>query len=307
MKEFELIKNLTKQIPRGLQGRIGIGDDAGTFPGDKEMIFTADAIVEGVDFTRKVAPEKIGYKALAVNLSDLAAMGADPSAFVATLGIPAGTNEAWLKKIYRGLVSCAKQYGVLFVGGDITKSKDFFISIALTGKTGKSGMVTRGGAKTGDVIGVTGKLGGSIVRHHFSFAPRLAEGSFLAAAGANAMIDISDGLVQDLGHILASSKRGALLDTLRIPVSEDAKKLAGKNAEKRLERACTDGEDFELLFTVPASRKKKIESAWKKKFPGVALGCIRKIKKKTGKIRWQKGGMPIPAPRFKQKGYTHFS
>lgn len=307
MNEFELIKNLTKVIPRRLQGRLGIGDDAGTFPGGAgEFIFTTDAIVDGVDFTRKARAEKIGYKALAVNLSDLAAMGAKPSAFVVTLGIPAGTNEAWLKKVYRGMTQCAAKYNTLCVGGDITKAKQFFISIALVGRVKKKEAVTRGGARVGDLIGVTGKLGGSITRHHLDFAPRLKEGSFLAAAKVHAMIDISDGLLQDLGHILESSGRGALLDSFRIPVSEDAKKLAGKNPEKRLEHACTDGEDFELLFTAAPREKTKLEAGWKKKFPGTPLSWIGEITKDAGKIRWQKGGMPIPAPRFKQKGYSHF-
>ena len=313
MNEFDLIEKIKKKIPRSLQGEIGIGDDAGvlTPPPGKKIIWTVDAIVEGVDFHSHpprpgyLSAEQAGRKALAINLSDLAAMGAQPLGCVITLGIPRRMSEKWLLRFYDGLIRLARQYRVACVGGDITQASEFFCSIALAGFGGRHSMVRRSGAKPGNWIAVTGALGGSIQAHHASFTPRLREARFLVEHfKPTAMIDISDGLTQDLGHLLKSSNAGAVLEMSEIPISQEAARLAKNDPMKALERACTDGEDFELLFTMPDSFKTKLERTWRKRFPQVPLSWIGRIQKQKG-IRWSLKGKTIPL-KFKKSGYRHF-
>ncbi len=185
--EFKLIELLKNKIPRKLQGSIGIGDDAGALRlNTGQVLLASDTVVDGVDFiSGKIKPELAGRKALAVNLSDIAAMGGEPAAFVVNLGIPKKFSEKWILKFYDGLTALAKEYNLPCLGGDISKSRDFFASVSILGKSGRK-MILRGGAKEGDWIGVTGKLGGSILGRHASFEPRVREGSLLAAAGVSA-------------------------------------------------------------------------------------------------------------------------
>jgi thiamine-monophosphate kinase len=308
MDEFKLIEKIKKKIPRALQGEIGIGDDAGIFtpPPGQSVVWTVDALVDGVDFRRKeLAPEIIGRKALAINLSDLAAMGAKPLGCVITLGLPGTTPESWVLRFYDGLVKIAKEYGVLCVGGDLTRASEISVSIAMAGSVPRGAAVRRNGAKPGHWIAVTGALGGSISGHHAGFTPRVREAQFLRAFKPSAMIDISDGLIQDLGHILKNSKVGASLEMSEIPMTAEAVRLEKRNAMKAFERACTDGEDFELLFTLPAAAKLRLARAWEKKFPKVPLSWIGRIERPKG-LRWTLRGKPIPAPRFKSRGYRHF-
>lgn len=304
--EFELIETLKKKIPKNLQGLIGIGDDTGVFAGQGKFLFTTDAVVDGVDFiSAKIKPELAGRKALAVNLSDIAAMGGDPVAFVVTLGIPKGFPQSWVEKFYDGLIKLAKKHKVACVGGDMSGADQFFASIALIGKA-SGPVVKRSGARKGDWIGVTGHLGGSILAHHHSFEPRLKEGKYLAASGATSMLDISDGLGQDLSHILNSSRVGARLVAREIPLSKDAFLLSAKDRVPPLQHAFSDGEDFELLFTMPASKKKRLELKWAKLFPGVRLSWIGRIVPGKGKITWQKIHRQLAVPPLKRKGFTHF-
>jgi thiamine-monophosphate kinase len=300
--EFELISKLKRQISSNLQGLIGIGDDAGIFPGTKtKYLFTTDTIVETIDFERRKAkPEEIGRKALAINLSDIAAMGGVPKAFVVTLGIPEGFSSAWLEKCYAGMMRLAREYKVSCLGGDITRAKELFLTIALIGESGKK-VFLRSGAQTGDSIGVTGTLGGSILGKQFHFTPRIHEALFLSKFKIHAAIDVSDGLVQDLEHLLKNSKKGAAIHLDALPVSGAASKLPG-NA---LNHALSDGEDFELLFTLPRSQVKAVERAWKKRFPKVQLSWIGQITKDKG-LRWVQNGKQIRF-QLKKKGYTHFS
>ena len=310
LNEFELIERLKRKIPRKLQGRYGIGDDAAVLdgPGPAKWLFTTDAMVEGVDFIRgKIATEMAGRKALAMNLSDIAAMGSEPVAFVVTLGIPRNLKISWLEKFYEGMIRLAKKYKTSCVGGDITSAKQFFCSIALMGRANPGTFITRAGAKAGDWIGVTGMLGGSILGRHFRFEPRIHEARFLAREfRPNAMMDISDGLLQDLGHILKSSGVGARLDLDRIPVSRAAQKLSGGDQTKALKHALTDGEDFELLFTVSPRLKNRLERAWKRRFLRLSLSWIGRIQPGKGKIDCFRGKKSVPAPRFRKTGFSHF-
>lgn len=310
MDEFSFIEYLKKKAPRASCVETGIGDDAAVLKVSKgkRLLVSSDVIVENVDFELKaLSPEKIGRKALAINLSDMAAMGARPLAFVINIGKPSYVTTAWLKRFYKGLLVLAKQYGVVCIGGDFSKSKELFASVTILGEASPERIVKRSGAKPGGWIAVTGALGGSLLRHHYDFTPRVREGLWLAEnAKPGAMIDISDGLVQDLSHILKSSKVGAVLDLDKVPVSRDAKTLTNGQKEKALGRALSDGEDFELLFTVSSRSKKILERAWSKAFPKVSLSWIGSIQGKTPRILWQRDGKNVPAPKLARKGFSHF-
>lgn len=318
ISELELIHKIKKWIPRKLQGEFAIGDDAAVLqlPKGEKMIYTADMLVDGIDFLTQdskrnqkgyLSAYQAGHKALAVNLSDIAAMGARPHACVISIGLPSNWKESWLREFYKGIVELASQYKVLVCGGDITRAREFFVSVAMTGFAKASEITARSGAKAGDWIGITGSLGGSILKKHASFKPRVPEARFLAQSfKLSSMIDVSDGLLQDLTHILENSKKSACLEMVEIPISEDAVILGSRDPMKALEHACTDGEDFELLFTVPDSQKKKLTQVWQKKFPKTPLSWIGRILPGGGKIQWQCLGKNIPAPRFKRLGYQHF-
>lgn len=315
ISELKLIEKIKKWIPRELQAEIPIGDDAAVFPvpAGKKLVYTIDSIVEGVDFLRSgqklgvLSAEEIGHKALAINLSDLAAMGAEPYACVLSLGIPKNYSESWIRSFYKGFVSLASEFKVLCAGGDLSQSQNFFASVALIGFGDPKKIVSRSGAKPGDWIAVTGALGGSLLGKHGRFQPRLKPSHFLVQRfKPNSMIDISDGLLQDLGHILENSKVGADLNLAEIPISQSAVTRAKGNPLKALEHACTDGEDFELLFTISSDLKVKLDKVWPKKFPKLPLSWVGRIQKQKG-IRWNCLGKAMQAPQFKKSGFQHFN
>ncbi len=309
--EFRLIERLKSLIPRRVQGPFPIGDDAAILPlsSGKSLLFSTDVIVEGVDFLlgkKGARPEAIGHKALAVNLSDIAAMGARPLAFIAAIGIPKNFSEKSVERVAKGMVDLAKKFKTKWVGGDITRSQKFFVSVAILGEQKPKKIVKRNGAKAGDFIYVTGDLGGSILGRQLNFMPRVPEGLYLAEKfRPSAMIDLSDGLIQDLGHILTSSKKGARLELAKIPISQAARKKSKDNAQKALEYALTDGEDFELLFTLSRNAAKHLEKEWKSRFPDVRLTPIGVIDSHVGKIEWQKKGKRTKL-WFHKKGFSHF-
>ncbi len=309
--EFGLIEQLKSLIPPSLQGPFSIGDDAAILPNSsqKSLLFSTDVIVEGVDFLlgkKGARPEQIGHKALAVNLSDMAAMGARPVAFIAAIGIPKNFAQKSVERVAKGMISLAKKFKIKWVGGDITRSDKFFISIAILGEQNPKKIVKRSGAKLGDLIFVTGDLGGSILGKHLSFTPRVREALYLAEKfRPSAMIDLSDGLIQDLGHVLASSKKGAKVELAKIPISNAARKKSGENTRKALEYALTDGEDFELLFTLSKKQAKNLEQRWRKNFPHVRLTQIGALDSHAGEMEWQEKGKRTKL-WFQKKGYSHF-
>ncbi len=309
MNEFELIAKLTHSLPTNKSVVVGAGDDCAVLDlgvADKLFLFKTDAVVEGVHFTKDTPPEKIGRKALARCLSDIAAMAGTPQHAVVTLGLPRDFDAAFVEKIYAGLAEVAHGHGVAIVGGETTTNPVILLNLALLGFAPRGKCVLRSGAEVGDAIFVTGELGGSLAGRHLDFEPRLAEARWLAEHfPPHAMIDLSDGLAGDLKHILAASKVGAELLTRSIPVSRAAK-LAGKagdTAKPALLAALTDGEDFELLFTVAAKDAVALLDAWKAKFPGTRLTCIGKITSGPGlALRDGRGVMP-----FTGAGYVHFA
>lgn len=278
--EFGLINHIKKWVPLTLtlspRGRgkgegvvVGIGDDTAVFRATKGMnqLLTIDSLVEEVDFIRtKVRPQQIGWKALGINLSDIAAMGGIPKVAVVSLTLPPRTQIGFVKGFYAGVGKLAGKFNVSIVGGDLSKGTVFSSTIAIVGEAHPKFTVYRNEAKVGDFICVTGRLGGSILGKHLNFMPRIKEGQFLAKHGVSAMIDISDGLQQDLKHIADESKVSGMLHERKIPVSKDAVKLAKGNRKKALEHAFRDGEDFELLFTISENRLYPLEKEWRKCF-----------------------------------------
>jgi len=291
--EFGLIHRIKKLIRTGVSVVKGPGDDCAVikFSKDKYMLFTCDMIVEGVDFTAKERPYLVGRKAIAVSVSDIAACAGLPRYCLVSVGLPKNTSVEFIDKLVKGMLSLAKKYGINIVGGDLSRARQLTIDVSMLGIVEKKNLVLRSGAKTGDIIFITGKLGGSILGRHLRFMPRLKEARFLARNfSVNSMIDISDGLVQDLGHILEESSTGAIIYEDLIPISKQA---------RNLHDALYWGEDFELLFTLSASEAKKL---YRKKLTGFKpIGEI--VDKKYGlRLVDRKGKEKI----IKPKGFRHF-
>jgi thiamine-monophosphate kinase len=310
MNEFELIHRLTRGLATNDAVVLGAGDDCAVLDlgaGDRLVLFKTDAVVEGVHFTGETPPEKIGRKALARCLSDIAAMAGTPTAAVVTLGLPRRFDPAFVARIYDGLNTLAGQHGVALVGGETTTNPErLLMSVALLGTVARGKAVRRSGAQVGDAIFVTGELGGSLAGKHLDFEPRLAEARWLAAHfDLHAMLDVSDGLAGDLRHLLAAGNVGAELLKSAIPISRAAKLNArrGDAAKPALLAALTDGEDFELLFTVAARTAVPLLDAWKRAFPALKLSCIGRIVAAPGiTLRDARGAQPLTV-----SGYTHFS
>jgi len=310
MNEFELIARLTKSLPANQNVVAGVGDDCAVLDlglPEKLILFKTDAVVEGIHFTPETPPGKIGRKALARCLSDIAAMAGTPVAALVTLGLPEKFDPGFVAKIYDGLNAIAEKFGVAIVGGETTTNHGgIFISIALLGTVARGKQVLRSGAKTGDAIFVTGELGGSLAGKHLEFEPRLEEARWLAEHfSIHAMIDLSDGLAGDLPHILKASGGGAELLKSAVPISRAAKLQARKSptAKPAIAAALTDGEDFELLFTIASRDAVKLLDAWKKKFPKLKLSCIGKIVAGDGITIRDKTG----AQKLNAHGYVHFT
>jgi thiamine-monophosphate kinase len=310
MNEFDLIARLTRALPTNASVVRGAGDDCAVLEcGDpnRQLLFKTDAVVAGIHFTADTPPEQIGRKALARCLSDIAAMAGTPSAALITVGLPKEFEPAYVEKIYTGLSTLAKQQHVAIVGGETTTSPErLFLSISLLGFVPRGQAVLRSGARAGDAIFVTGELGGSLAGKHLDFEPRLAEARWLAGHfPLHAMLDVSDGLAGDLRQILKTSSVGAELLKSAVPISRAAKDMAkrGAAAKPAFVAALTDGEDFELLFTVAGKTAVPLRDAWQRQFPKLKLSCIGKIVAGDGiRLRDETGVRPLTA-----HGYVHFS
>ncbi|HWI59779.1 MAG TPA: thiamine-phosphate kinase [Bacillota bacterium] len=310
MTEFELIHHLTRSLPGNKSVVTGPGDDCAVLDfglPDRLLLFKTDAVVEGIHFSAGATPEQIGHKALGRCLSDIAAMAGTPTAALITLALPRNYDLATVEGIYAGMSALARRHEVAIVGGETTTNPErMLISIALLGWVARGKSILRSGAEVGDALFVTGQLGGSLSGKHLAFEPRLVEARWLAQHfSVHAMLDLSDGLAGDLRHILKASRVGAELLATSIPISREAR-LAAKaesSAKPPLLAALTDGEDFELLFTVAGRDAVPVLDAWKKQFPNVPLTCIGKITAKEGiNIRDKQGVRPLTA-----HGYTHLA
>jgi thiamine-monophosphate kinase len=310
MNELELIRRLTALLPANDSVVAGAGDDCAVLdlgiPG-RLVLFKTDSVVEGVHFNADTPPEQIGHKALGRCLSDLAAMGGTPVSALITLALPRDFEVERVEGVYRGMAALARRHEVALPGGETTTNPDrLLLSIAALGTVAHDKCIRRGGALAGDAIFVTGRLGGSLAGRHLEFEPRLAEGRWLAGHFAiHAMIDVSDGLASDLRHLMEAASVGAELMKSSIPISRAARLQAKKesSAKPPLLAALTDGEDFELLFTVSSRDAVPLLDGWKTRFPEVPLTCIGRITSEPGlKLRDQHGSQT-----FTGHGYIHCS
>ncbi len=309
MNEFELLSRLLHDLPRDPSTLVGPGDDCAVIDlgaGDKSFLLKTDAVVEGIHFTPDTDPRLVGRKALARCLSDIAAMAGTPTHALITLGLPPEPDLARTESLYSGIKELAAAQNVTIAGGETTTSPHHtFVSVSLLGWCPKDQCILRSGAQPGDAIFVTGTLGGSLQSlHHLHFEPRLTEARWLAKHfPLSAMIDISDGLAGDAPHLLQASHCGAELLAKAIPVSRAAKLQHPGKPEAALRAALTDGEDFELLFTLPSIHAVPLADAWREQFPEIRLSCIGRVLQDTQlRMRTRHGVIPL-----KLNGYQHFT
>jgi thiamine-monophosphate kinase len=286
--EFGLIARLTAGLASRPDVLLGVGDDCAVLDlgGDQVLLATCDALMDGQQFLQQHAsPEAIGRHAMAVNLSDIASMGGWPRYALVSLLLPADLSTAFMDGVYAGLRAEAEAYGAVIVGGNITGSATFGIDITLLGQARRGQVMQRGGAQPGDALLVTGTLGEAaaglgLLLHpdvaappaiterlksaQFVPVPRVSEGRLLAALGTvTAMLDISDGLAADLGHLCERSGVGARLDEAALPIPEAAHVAAQLTGQNALDWALFGGEDYQLLFTAPPAAVPRImKSVW---------------------------------------------
>lgn len=257
--EFQFIDWIRDRTPSAKRVLVGPGDDCAVLvAGRSPQLVTTDMLMDGTDFIlSEVGARRVGRKAMAVNLSDIAAMAGEPIAAVVAVALP--KNQPNLaEELYLGLREMADAFGVPIVGGD-TNAWDGPLVISVTAFGESDRPICRNGAKPGDWLFVTGPLGGSILGHHLDFTPRIREALLLRSyVDLHAMIDISDGLSADLLHILTESGCGAVLDTGTIPIADAAKTMSTTSGKTAIEHALGDGEDFELAFAVSAEDGAKL-------------------------------------------------
>jgi thiamine-monophosphate kinase len=299
--EFAFIDWLRRRTPADPRVLLGPGDDAAAFrvtPGAPCLV-TTDMLLEGSCFRLAEAGAwRVGRKAMAVNLSDMAAMAGRPVAAVVSLGLPRPGGRALAEELYLGLRDMADAFDTALVGGD-TNSWDgpLVIAVTLVGEATPRGPVTRGGARPGDWLLVTGPLGGSLLGKHLDFTPRIREALALhAAAPLHAMIDVSDGLAADVWHLCEESGCGAVLRADAIPVSEAARRMS--DGRPALDHALGDGEDFELAFAVPPAAGQTLVAT--QPVPGITLTHVGEC---VAEGLWlEKRGQ---RRRLEPRGYVH--
>lgn len=279
--EFGLIEEIKQgiEVP---QGYLGIGDDCAVMPQKSGMdtLVSTDMLIEGTHFLMDdISAYRLGWKSAAVNISDIAAMGGRCTGSFLSFALPKGLGKEWTDEFFRGYKEISSLYGCPLLGGDTTSSPDrLCISVTVTGEAPAGKSVKRSNAAIGDLICVTGNLGDSgcglkiilegsgrdadaekLIARHYLPMPRVKEGMEIAAAGASAMMDISDGIGSDLRHIIEASGVGAEIDTSMIPLSNELKSKCDEYGWDPLELAISGGEDYELLFTISEENAKKID------------------------------------------------
>lgn len=295
--EINLIKRLAKRFRLDKSVVKGPGDDAAVlrWTKNKHLLFTCDMVIEGRHFDlKKATPFQAGWKALGRNISDIAAMGGVPRHAVVSLGVDPRSSVDIADGICKGIKALADRFGVNIVGGDVAGSKKIIIDISLIGEVEKNKLVLRSGAKKGDVILVTGSLGGSIKGRHLNFMPRVREArEILKNFKINSMIDISDSLALDLHRVLEASGTGAYIYEEAVPLSR---------AAASVKNALYDGEDYELLFTMSAKEARRFFSKTSRiKVPVTLIGKI--VDRSRGYRIIKKDGRE---ESMETRGYTHF-
>lgn len=307
--------------------QVGIGDDCAIISANdtEDWLITTDLLMEDVHFIRTaLTPWQLGYKSLAVNLSDIASMGGSPIGSFLSIGIPEDIDVEYLDAFMKGYHELSAKYQVPLLGGDTTKSiKYLAINVCIIGKCKKGEAKKRDMAQSGDVICVTGDLGNSaaglklllekqtlsaeynflLEKHHLP-EPRIDEGRFLASfPDAHAMMDISDGIASDLFHILKASGKTAVVEVDKLPLSNELITIADKKHWDPIELAATGGEDYELLLTVAAEKFSMIESCYSERF-GRPLSPIGHIHEGEPHIQWLKEGVEY---ELSKSGFNHFT
>ena len=295
---------------------VGIGDDCAIMPcGEGELIFSTDMLMEGVHFLRNAAsPEDIGWKSLAVNLSDIAAMGGTPEATFLSIALPKDAQGEWAERFIDGYAQLSRKFDVPLLGGDTTSSlRDIAINVGVLGRATYDRSIRRCGARVGDKIYVTGPLGNSagglqailngwertpeimsLIECHIKPMPRLAEGAALMRTGlVGAMMDISDGIASDLRHILKASNVGAQVALVKLPTSSDLKLICNTYGLDVHTLATGGGEDYELLFTAPEGIENLLD------FPVYQIGEI--VPEET--LIWTMNNTVVD---FNTMGFNHF-
>ena len=308
--EFGLIRRIAKNLQTPAPGLVkGIGDDAAVFEGPPgmEIVITCDAQVEGVHFlTESMTPEQIGRKAAAINISDIAAMGAQPTFMLVSLGMPKTTPVSFVDGLYKGFQYECDLFGLSVIGGNMAHCPErIFIDITLLGQVEKGRALYRSNAKPEDLVAVSGNLGDSaaglallqdkqtpveqkfrdaVLHAHMAPVPRVALGRILSASGlVNAALDVSDGAAQDLGHICEESKIGATLWADQIPLSPSCRGVAMALERNPLEFALFGGEDYELLFTFPQKNQAALEKELSQ--AGFSMTIIGRMEKEAPTVR----------------------
>ncbi|MFA5319929.1 MAG: thiamine-phosphate kinase [Candidatus Omnitrophota bacterium] len=292
--EFGLISRFTKGLRMDPSVFLGPGDDCAAISvsAREYLLLTADMLVEGVDFLSGERPQLIGRKALAVSLSDIAACGGAPRYALVSMGIPKACPVSRLTGIFSGMKKLAREYKINIVGGDISRCDKLVLDVSVAGFVRKERLIARSGAKPGDVIFVSGCLGGSIKGGHLRFTPRVREAEYLTDNfKVNSMIDISDGLWQDLGHLMSASGTGAVIYEDTLPLSKQA---------SGTQEAVSSGEDFELLFTMPIKEAARLL----RKKGGFAFRQIGFVLPEQAGLRFvDRDLLPV---KVKKAGYRHF-
>ncbi len=331
--EFQLIQSLPRQFStQGFHPTVSTGDDAAVFcpSPSQQVVISTDLLIEDIHFSRKTSSfYDIGYKAAAANLSDIAAMGATPTAIFVSIALPPSlTVDNW-QDFYRGLARPCKDHKVQLLGGDTSSSPtSLFIAITITGEVDPKHILTRQGAKSGHLIYVSGTLGDSaaglaylkkckrppqpsklskpmnyIVQRHLHPTARIALGQLLAIQPyASATMDLSDGLSRDLNHLCRQSQVGALIYPERLPISQHMNKYANRIGVDPLHWGLHGGEDYELLFTIPPKWRDELEGTAKKRRMHISQIGIIQPKRFGIRIEQSTGKQETLVPR----GYDHF-
>lgn len=291
--EEALLKRLfPPKKPQGSDLIVGIGDDCAVVDvgrGNGYQLLKTDAVVQGVHFLADELPVRVGKKAINRVASDCAAMGGRLDAVLVTLAAPENTPVERIVQLYEGMEAACQESGARIVGGETTslpRESPLLLSIAATGWVKKKSLTMRSGGQVGDLLWVTGRLGGSLQGKHLDFSPRLREGQWLGAQSwVSAMMDLSDGLAKDLPRLAQASQTSYSIDRQRIP----------KKRGCLLKQALGDGEDYELLFASHGQLESTILKAWQDTFDALELSCIGRLES------------PAVAPSTLAGGWEHFT
>lgn len=265
INEDQFLAELFPQLSVSDEVVVPPGDDAAAINigGDRLLLVTVDQVAEAIhyfgrDSKSPTPPELVGRKLIARNISDIAAMGGDPAYAVLALAVTRDTDQSWLEQLAHGVTECAAEFDIHIIGGDLTAAAAQVASLTLFGFVDPNRICRRNQAKVGDLIFVTGEFGASLeTEKHLRFTPRLSESKWLAQNQlTRAMIDVSDGLLKDLGRVCISSRVGAVIDTTNIPST------VRDGTPVSIQRALTDGEDYELLFAVNPQNREKLLETW---------------------------------------------